>query len=130
MSALSTIFKALSDESRLRIYGLIVNSGELCVCDIETALRFSQTKVSRHLAVLRRAGLVQHRRQGLWVLYSAVRPRERESRAMLEAFGDVIRSNPVLQADARTLRRIIKHGTCATTAVLKSEMLPARMQHP
>jgi DNA-binding transcriptional ArsR family regulator len=102
----------------------------LCVCDIEAALRFSQTKVSRHLAVLRRAGLVQDRRKGLWILYSAVRPEGQDSRAALEAFRDVIEKNAMLQADARTLRGIIKRGACATTAVLDSKYVPAIPKRP
>jgi ArsR family transcriptional regulator len=130
VNALSEIFKALSDESRLRIYGLIVNSGELCVCDIEVTLRFSQTKVSRHLSVLRRAGLVQDRRKGLWILYSAVRPKGQESRLALKAFWGVMKKNATLQADARTLAKIIKRGACATSTVLDSNHVPAALKRP
>lgn len=122
MNTLSEIFKALSDASLLRIYGLIVRSGELCVCDIESALGFSQTKVSRHLAVLRRAGLVRDRRKGLWILYSAVRAREPEIREALDALRAVMKKNATLKADARALARIIKQGACATYAVLQPKV--------
>jgi ArsR family transcriptional regulator len=51
MKNLASIFKALSDESRLRIYNNLLASGELCVCDIEQTLRFTQTKVSRQPSI-------------------------------------------------------------------------------
>ena len=63
------MFKAFADETRLRILHLLTR-GELCVCDIMAALRLPQSKVSRHLAYLRRAGVVRARKEGLWVHYS------------------------------------------------------------
>ncbi len=64
----SRLFKALGDETRLRIVALL-SHGELCVCHLEEALRLSQPKVSRHLAILRMTGVVEHRREGSWVYY-------------------------------------------------------------
>jgi len=61
-------FKALADVTRLRILGLLL-TGEVCVCHIHQSLKISQPKASRHLAYLRRAGLVDTRRDGLWVHY-------------------------------------------------------------
>src|SRR5947209_14428406 len=62
------VFKALGDGTRLRILGLLL-TGEVCVCDIHESLRIPQPKASRHLAYLRRAGLVETRKNGLWVHY-------------------------------------------------------------
>src|SRR5213593_2116124 len=62
------LFKALADATRLRILGLLL-TGEVCVCHIHQSLRISQPKASRHLAYLRRSGLVDTRRDGLWVYY-------------------------------------------------------------
>jgi len=67
------LFKALSDETRLRIYSLLTKA-ELCVCEIEDILNLSQSLVSNHLAVLRRAGLVRTRRDvedARWIFYRA-----------------------------------------------------------
>lgn len=64
------IFKALSDETRLRILSLLLTEGELCVCDIIAALKLPQSTVSRHLAYLRKYRLVNDRRCGLWMYYS------------------------------------------------------------
>jgi ArsR family transcriptional regulator, arsenate/arsenite/antimonite-responsive transcriptional repressor len=68
MRELAGIFQALSDETRLRILKLLEN-GELCVCDIFSALEMVQPKVSFHLAVLRDAGLITDRKEGRWVRY-------------------------------------------------------------
>src|SRR5207253_5632965 len=65
---METLFKALADGTRLRILGLLM-TGEVCVCHIHESLKISQPKASRHLAYLRRAGLVTARREGLWVHY-------------------------------------------------------------
>ncbi|AOM41355.1 metalloregulator ArsR/SmtB family transcription factor [Xenorhabdus hominickii] len=62
-------FKYLSDETRLRIMLLLRETGELCVCDISTALQEQQSKTSRHLAMLREAGLLLDRREGKWIYY-------------------------------------------------------------
>jgi ArsR family transcriptional regulator, arsenate/arsenite/antimonite-responsive transcriptional repressor len=64
-------FKALSDETRLRILALLAQ-GELCVCDLMAILELPQSTVSRHLATLRHAGLVEDRRQGVWMYYRRV----------------------------------------------------------
>jgi ArsR family transcriptional regulator len=69
MEELSTIFKALSDETRLRIIKLL-EQGELCVCDITAALDMVQPKVSFHLSALKEAGLIKDRKQGKWIHYS------------------------------------------------------------
>jgi len=68
LQEMETLFKALADATRLRILGLLL-SGEVCVCDIHESLKIPQPKASRHLAYLRRSGLVDTRRDGLWIHY-------------------------------------------------------------
>ena len=68
MRATVPLFQALADETRLRILALL-GPGELCVCDLMAALQLPQSTVSRHLAVLRNAGWVSGRRQGVWMYY-------------------------------------------------------------
>lgn len=63
-------FKALSDPTRLQIILLIAQHKELCVCELTAALALSQPKISRHLALLKSAGLLNTRKQGKWVYYS------------------------------------------------------------
>ncbi len=62
------IFRAFADETRLRIMNLL-NEGELCVCDVMCVLKEPQSKVSRHLAYLKREGLVLGNKKGLWMHY-------------------------------------------------------------
>lgn len=70
VKATAQIFKSLGDETRLRIMALLVKGREeLCVCDIMAALNLPQSTVSRHLSYLKNAGLVDDRRQGIWMYY-------------------------------------------------------------
>lgn len=64
-----TLFKCLADDTRVRIALLIAREEELCVCELMWALDEAQPKISRHLALLRRARLLADRRQGQWVYY-------------------------------------------------------------
>ena len=67
MRTLASIFKALSDETRLQMLGLLLRKGELCVCDFVEVLGVTQSKASRHLRYLVNAGLLQDRRKAVWV---------------------------------------------------------------
>lgn len=68
IDALEDTYKALADRTRLRIL-MLVAEGEVCVCDIHDTLQLPQPTVSRHLAYLRRSGLVAARRSGTWMHY-------------------------------------------------------------
>lgn len=63
------VFKQLADITRLRCLLLLQSEGELCVCELIHAIAESQPKISRHLAHLRKSGLVVDRKEGLWVHY-------------------------------------------------------------
>jgi len=67
--SLAALFKTLSEPVRLRILYLLLESGERCVCELVNTLGLSQSVVSRHLAYLRNNGLVNTRREGVWVHY-------------------------------------------------------------
>lgn len=73
MTELVGAFKALSDETRLKIYRIIMDNPDICVCDITGTLKMSQTRISRNLATLKNAGLVEARRDGQWMHYSAAK---------------------------------------------------------
>ena len=83
------LFRALADRTRLRLLNLM-GDDEICVCYFVETLRMSQPKISRHLAYLRRAGVVAARREGKWMHYRVVEPTDervkkvfRETRAWL-----------------------------------------------
>jgi len=63
------LFRLLADPTRLRCLLLLRRQGRLCVCELTAALAIVQPKISRHLALLREAGLVEHERRGQWVHY-------------------------------------------------------------
>ena len=69
MQRLLLIFKALSDETRLKILKLL-EDGELCVCDIVETLKMTQPNISFHLGMLKEAGLIKDRKDGRWMYYS------------------------------------------------------------
>jgi ArsR family transcriptional regulator len=69
MTQLARLFRALADTNRLRILN-ILSHRSLCVCDMQSVLGLPQPFISRHLAYLRRAGLVRDRREGMRVVYS------------------------------------------------------------
>ncbi|HVA66352.1 MAG TPA: metalloregulator ArsR/SmtB family transcription factor [Elusimicrobiota bacterium] len=93
-------FRALADETRLRIVHLLAK-GELCVCDLMAVLRVPQSKVSRHLGYLKRAGLVADRREGFWRHYSLGKPAHRLQARTIAGVKDCFRDVPVLAADAK-----------------------------
>ncbi len=64
------VLKALADMTRLRIVHLVNQNNELCVCELSEALQIIQPKISRHLAILRKTGLLKDRREGQWIFYS------------------------------------------------------------
>ena len=68
LDALTTVYAALADPTRLRILSLL-GDGEICVCHIHASLDVPQPTASRHLAYLRKSGLVEARRDGIWMHY-------------------------------------------------------------
>ncbi|MBZ0091425.1 MAG: metalloregulator ArsR/SmtB family transcription factor [Burkholderiales bacterium] len=64
-----TFFDALADETRRRLLSLLLQDGELCVCELFYALDMAQPKISRHLGVMREAGMLSVRKDGTWVFY-------------------------------------------------------------
>jgi ArsR family transcriptional regulator len=127
MKRLSTVFKALADESRLRILNLLFQSGELCVCDIESTLKFTQTKVSRHMGYLKRIGLIEDRRQGRWVLYSIAKPKTDEQEAIIKSVKAILESHSQAKKDTAKLFKNITAGCCATFNHVKPNQLPAKL---
>jgi ArsR family transcriptional regulator len=79
---MAAIFKALSDETRIRILSALLLHGELCVCDVEGALDITHSKSSRHLRYLLHAGLVENRRQGVWMHYRITRKPDSRRRVL------------------------------------------------
>ena len=90
MKLLAGTFKALSDETRLQIITLLLENDELCVCDFVGALGQTQSKISRHLRYLYNAGLVEDRREGLWMHYRLSREPAPEQAIIVEALAKAV----------------------------------------
>src|SRR5229473_8503905 len=91
--AVDLLFRALADPTRLRLLNLIAGR-EICVCYFVEILGISQPKISRHLAYLRRAGIVAARRQGRWMHYRLVAPQDSVASAILRETLDHLRQRP------------------------------------
>jgi ArsR family transcriptional regulator, arsenate/arsenite/antimonite-responsive transcriptional repressor len=101
---LDTLFKALADPIRLRLLNLIGDQ-EVCVCFFVEALDAPQPTISRHLAYLRRSGLVNARRDGKWMHYSLVMPTAKDVAEVLKASLKALRSDPDYQRDRARLNK-------------------------
>ena len=106
------LFSSLSNETRLRTLMLLLDAGELCVCDLTGALQLGQPQVSRQLGLLRKAGLVVDRRAGQWVYYR-VDPRLPEwvGAILRQAAAGTRRRRPFSQ-DRRRLAKSRKTDSC------------------
>src|SRR5688572_27641852 len=98
------MFRAFSDRTRLRILHLLRGGAELCVCDLVGVIGAPQPKVSRHLAYLRKAGLVRARKQGLWSYYKLAPARDEFHMKLLDCLTCCFGSVPELARDAQALR--------------------------
>jgi len=80
-------FRALADPVRLELLARVAAYGPICVCHLEEQLPYSQSRISKHLGTLRRAGLVSARRQGAWVYYQTSEDMLAVCREFLEQLG-------------------------------------------
>lgn len=96
------MFDAVTDATRRRILALLVNQGELCVCELTAALDDSQPKISRHLCVLKDAGVVVPRREGTWIFYRLAASLPGWATGLLETLS--MGAVPELKADLKRLK--------------------------
>lgn len=101
---LALLFAAFSDRTRLRLLNLM-DGREVCVCYFVEILGQSQPKISRHLAYLRRAGVVAARREGKWMHYRIVVPAHPGAAKILRETLEVLRAEKAMQADRTRLNR-------------------------
>lgn len=101
---LALLFAALSDPTRLRLLNLMYGR-EVCVCYFVEILEQSQPKISRHLAYLRRAGVVSARREGKWMHYRIVAPVHAGAAKILREVLTALREEKAMQADLARLSR-------------------------
>ena len=105
LESLENLFKALADRTRLRILSLL-QAGEICVCDIHGSLDLPQPTVSRHLAYLRKAGLVSGRKDGLWVHYRLASLPDAVGQTVVEAVNHALGHTGAGERDRRRLLKM------------------------
>jgi ArsR family transcriptional regulator len=98
-------FRALADSTRLRIINLIGDQ-EVCVCYFVEILKTNQPKISRHLAYLRRAGIVTTRREGIWMHYRIATPQDENAARVLADVREWLANDPGMQQDRQRLNKI------------------------
>lgn len=109
MQAEAALFKVLGDPIRLRLAVLLAARGETCVCLLSQALGEPDFKISRHLAIMRAARVVEARREGTWMHYRLAAPRHRLEKCLQECFRDCLADHKTVKADLRRLEK----ATCA-----------------
>jgi ArsR family transcriptional regulator len=102
---IALLFKALADPTRLRLLNLMGNE-EICVCFFVEVLKTNQPKISRHLAYLKRAGVVSARREGKWMHYRIVEPPDPQGANIFREVRKWLENNPAMQSDRMRLRKI------------------------
>ncbi|MGA3045225.1 MAG: metalloregulator ArsR/SmtB family transcription factor [Terracidiphilus sp.] len=116
---LALLFAALADRTRLRLLNLM-NGKEVCVCYFVEILGQSQPKISRHLAYLRRAGIVTARREGKWMHYKIVEPANAGAAKILREMLSVLNDDKAMRADATKLNK----ACCAPQSVSALQGVP------
>lgn len=111
VSPVDKMFRAFADPTRLRILHLL-QDGEFCVTDIITILKVPQAKASHHLNYLRRAGLVEVRKQGLWCFYKLHPAETPFHQKLLECLGQCFTGVPGLAADRERAAKVKASGGC------------------
>lgn len=106
LEQLEALFKAFSDQTRLRLIHLLVVEGNLCVGDLVEVIGPNQPKISRHLAYLKKAGIVESRKEGLWVYYRLVPQNSDSIQKIMECLSICFIGIDELKADLEKFRII------------------------
>jgi ArsR family transcriptional regulator, arsenate/arsenite/antimonite-responsive transcriptional repressor len=119
MKSLIPFFRALVDETRLRIVMLLLH-GELCVCDLMAILDAPQSKLSRHLAYLKHSGIVSGRREGVWMHYSLKVPLNDLFQDQIDLFREKFSALSPFKQDKEKMLKFKAKGVCGSMAATKS----------
>ena len=101
----AAVFKVLADPTRLRLAVLLAIQGETCVCALVEALDAPQYRVSRHLAIMRNAGMIEARREGTWIYYRLTRARNRLEECLQACFRDCLAGQQTVKQDLQRMQR-------------------------
>ena len=113
MENISLIFQSLDDCTRLRILALLLEEDELCVCDLVTVLQMPQSTVSRQLSLLKNAGWLKDRREGVWIHYSINRSLGAIQQFLIPVLRNFLPATEAAGSDLERLRSVSRGSCCA-----------------
>ena len=117
--SIALLFKALADRTRLRLINLM-GEDEVCVCFFVEVLKLNQPKISRHLAYLRRAGVVSARRDGKWIHYRIVEPQDPHAANIFREVRTWLASETSMKTERARLQKIC----CAPSLPVQLQKAP------
>jgi len=109
------LFKTLSDPIRLRLASLLATAGEQCVCALAQALDEPDFKISRHLGIMRSAGMVESRREGTWIYYKLVEPHNEIEESLQKCLRIHMKDHETVKEDLKRL----EVASCSTEPGIK-----------
>lgn len=113
MKNIAQIFQSLDDETRLRILCLLLSEGELCVCDLVSVLQLPQSTVSRQLSLLKSAGWLKDRREGVWIFYSITSGLSPIHQFLLPVLHNFLTATETAKSDKERLHSLSDGNCCA-----------------
>ena len=113
LKIITRALKAVSDENRLRIIGLLDSRAEICVCEITAIIGLSQPTISSHLKLLEGAGFIEHKKVGLWVNYSVSRDMDPDIGAILDTVLQAARKSKTVKDDIKKLSSVDRDSLCS-----------------
>lgn len=121
--------KALSDETRVRIVSLLTHN-ELCVCQLMEILGMGQSTVSKHLGILRNAGLIEVEKRGTWSFYRLSRDKaNRQSADFIRILSSLPKDDPLMHADERKVEQVNKKGITYCNTIESGRRIRERSIH-
>ena len=109
LESAAAIYKALADDSRLRILSILFHFGEICGSDLELILDFTQTKTSRHLTYLKHSGFVANTKNEKWIYYQI----KEEYRDLLSTIMESIKLDEIVTKDLENYKTMYENNTLA-----------------
>lgn len=113
MKTIASLFQSLNDETRLRILSLLLSEGELCVCDLVAVLQLPQSTVSRQISILKSAGWLKDRRDGVWIFYSIADGLGSIHQFLLPVLRNFLLTTDMAKADIERLHSFSNGNRCA-----------------
>lgn len=110
MKDLMKVFKAVADETRMRIMKVLLERKNLCVCEIMQSLNITQTRVSKNLRILKEAGLVVDKKEGLWVHYSVAKNESKNIKKILIFLKQSLKGDKIVIKDKERLNKAVRLG--------------------